>query len=125
MRIGAMSVNKFRVSSKSLAVLLLRLGGVLLLLGGLFTLAADVFASWGKVGLVYWRTFLTTVVVPPILGSLLGLILILFSRPLGSLLAKGLEDSGTGLRDRSSDSPPKAHFRTGDRARRKGSPGDE
>ena len=107
------------VSLKSLAVLLLRFAGLLLFLGGLVILAADVLASWGKVGLVYWRTFLMTVVIPPILGALLGLVLLLLSKPLGSFLAKGLEASAGSPGVLPGASSPKAHFRTGDRASRK------
>jgi len=113
------------VSAKTLAVLLVRIAGLLCLLGGIFLLVADVLASWGKVGLVYWRTFVTTVVIPPILGSLFGLILLLLSKPLGFLLVGGLEDLRAPGRESSSESSPKPRFRTGDRAGRRGSSGEE
>lgn len=78
------------MSAQNLSILLLRLLGFLTALYGLVYLVAGVLASFGKVGLVYWQTFLITVILPPLLWILLGLALLFFARYLGRWLAKGL-----------------------------------
>lgn len=80
------------VSTKSLAVILIRFFALILVLGGLLSLVGDVMTAWGKVGLVYWRTFLLTVVFPPVVQILFGGLILLFSRRLGGLICCGLED---------------------------------
>lgn len=75
------------------SVVVVRLAGLLLFVGGLLQLLTAIAASWGKVGLVYWQTFLLTVVLPPMILALAGLILLLLARPVGRFLARGL-DSG-------------------------------
>jgi len=79
------------VSNASIAILLVRVTGFLLCGGGILTLCASVAASWGKVGLVYWETFLLTVVLPPVLFAAAGLILWGVAGPVGRRLAKGLD----------------------------------
>ncbi len=81
------------VSNASIAILLVRLAGFLLCGGGILTLCASVAASWGKVGLVYWETFLLTVVLPPALFAAAGFALWALAGPVGRRLARGL-DSG-------------------------------
>lgn len=81
------------VSNASLAILLVRLTGFLLCGGGILTLCSSVAASWGKIGLIYWGTFLVTVVLPPLLFATAGLILWALAGPLGRLLAKGLDSA--------------------------------
>ncbi len=81
------------VSNASIAILLLRLTGFLLAGGGILTLCASIAASWGKIGLVYWETFLLTVVLPPALFAAAGLVLWAVAGPLGRRLAKGLDSA--------------------------------
>lgn len=80
------------MSAKTLAVLLVRLTGFLSVAGGALFLVSGVLASWGKIGLVYWQTFLLTVVLPPLLFIAGGLVLWGLARPLSGLLAAGLGD---------------------------------
>ncbi len=73
------------------AVVAVRGAGFFLFLGGLLQLLVGIAASWGKVGLVYWQTFLLTVVVPPVVLALGGLVILLLARPIGRFLAHGLD----------------------------------
>lgn len=76
------------------AVVLVRFVGLLLFLAGLLQLLTAIAASWGKVGLVYWQTFLLTVVLPPLIWALAGLVLVVLAVPIGRFLARGLESDG-------------------------------
>ena len=78
------------MSAQNLSILLLRLLGFATALYGLVFLIANVLASFGKIGLVYWQTFLLTVVLPPLLWIVLGIILLIAARRLGRWLSKGL-----------------------------------
>jgi hypothetical protein len=75
------------------SVVLVRFAGLTLFIGGLLRLLTAIAASWGKLGLVYWQTFLLTVVLPPVMFALAGLVLLLVARPIGRFLARGLESS--------------------------------
>lgn len=75
-----------------MAGLLLRLAGLLAILFGLVRLANGVVGSWGRIDLIYWETFLRTVVFPPALWILAGLILSLWGRRLGRWIGRGLEE---------------------------------
>jgi len=77
----------------SFSVVLVRFVGLVVFVGGLLQLLTAIAASWGKVGLVYWQTFLLTVVLPPVLWALGGLVLLLLAVPIGRFLARGLEES--------------------------------
>ncbi|MBC2601450.1 hypothetical protein [Puniceicoccus vermicola] len=77
------------------SVVVVRLAGLILFLSGLLRLLTAIAASWGKVGLVYWQTFLLTVVLPPVILALAGLIVLLLARPIGRFLARGLESAET------------------------------
>lgn len=76
-----------------LAGLLLRVAGLLVALFGLVRLVAGVVGSWGRIDLIYWETFLRTVVFPPVLWILAGLVLGLLSRRLGRWIGRGLEEN--------------------------------
>jgi hypothetical protein len=76
-----------------LAGLLLRVAGLLVALFGLVRLVAGVVGSWGRIDLIYWETFLRTVVLPPALWILAGLVLGLLSRRLGRWIGRGLEQN--------------------------------
>lgn len=78
----------------SFAVVVVRLVGLLIFLAGLLQLLMGIAASWGKVGLVYWQTFLITVVLPPAVLALGGLLLLVVALPVGRFLVRGLEDEG-------------------------------
>tara|TARA_R100000027_G_scaffold1897_4_gene2105 strand:+ start:17300 stop:17563 length:264 start_codon:yes stop_codon:yes gene_type:complete len=85
---GAVKVFQF-------SVVLVRFAGLILFIGGLLQLLTAIAASWGKVGLVYWQTFLLSVVLPPVVLALAGLVVLLLARPLGRFLARGLESADT------------------------------
>jgi len=68
-----------------------RLLGLLLFVGGLLHLLVGIAGSWGKIGLVYWQTFLTMVILPPVLWSLAGLLLLLLAVPVARFLSRGLD----------------------------------
>ncbi|MEM0966061.1 MAG: hypothetical protein AAGJ81_07945 [Verrucomicrobiota bacterium] len=79
------------MTAQTLAVLVIRLIGLYSILEGVLQGLTGVAASWGKIGLVYWQTFLVTVVLPPTILVLAGVLILFFSGPLGRLLARGLE----------------------------------
>lgn len=79
------------MNAGTLSVLLVRFLGFAGILFGAGSLVAGLAASYGKVGLVYWQTFLLSVLLPPVLLILGGLVLLLLARPVARLLARGLE----------------------------------
>lgn len=82
-----------RVKVFQFAVVVVRAAGFFLFLTGLLRLLVAIAASWGKVGLVYWQTYLATVVLPPVVLALAGLVVLLLARPIGRFLARGLENA--------------------------------
>jgi len=74
-----------------LAALLLRVAGLLMVVFGLVRLVAGVVGSWGRIDLIYWETFLRTVVLPPALWVFAGLLLGLLARRVGRWIGRGLE----------------------------------
>ena len=79
-----------------LAGLLLRIAGLLFFLLGLVRLGTGMVGSWGRIDLIYWETFLRTVVFPPVLWMLAGVLLGLLSRRLGRWIGRGLEEDSPG-----------------------------
>jgi hypothetical protein len=101
----------------SFAIVIVRAAGLFSFLGGCLWLVASVAGSWGKVGLVYWQTFLLTVVLPPVLLAVAGALLLWLGAPLGRFLARGL-GGGTTAPPPGKEEERRPRFRTAERSRR-------
>jgi len=78
------------VNAVQFAVVTVRIFGFVIVVLGLFQLLSSLAATFGKIGLVYWQTFLLTVVLPPVIWLAGGLLIVLLARPIGRLLSCGL-----------------------------------
>lgn len=73
------------------AILAIRVIGVLLVVLGLWQLIANIIESIREFDPTYWWYYVQSELLRPLLGIFIGKLLYWFSKPMGALLAKGLE----------------------------------